>query len=122
MITYRINGPLLEVTGVGVYTTEDVDAMYVAAKNDPALPIPTLLLVDIRESEMVHTFSDVRDRLRVLEKHLGLIMAPYIAFVVSGVARDRLAQLYKARAAAAAEVQVEIFNDPEAAREWLLSR
>jgi len=38
MITYTINGPILEVRGVGVYSTEDVAAMYLTAMRDPLLP------------------------------------------------------------------------------------
>src|SRR5258706_1963565 len=115
MITYAINGPILEVQGVGVYATEDVAAMYLAAKRDPLLPIPTLLLADIRESAMAHSFSDVRDRLLIIEKELGFIMAPFMAIVVSGVARDRLAQLYQSRAAETGGFQIEIFTDLQAA-------
>ncbi len=122
MITYTINGPILEIKGIGVYSTQDVAAMYLAAKNDPLLPIPTLLLADIRESTMVHSFSDVRDRLLIIEKQLGLIMAPFMAIVVSGVARDRLAQLYQSRAAETGQVQIEIFTNLNVARDWLLSR
>jgi hypothetical protein len=46
-------------------------------------------------------------------------MAPVIAFVVRGVARDRLAHIYQALAESTSGIHIEVFTDPEAARDWL---
>ena len=122
MLTYSISGPILELKGVGVYATEDVAAVLTAAKNDPHFPTPTRLLIDIRESEISHSFADVRARLTLIEEQLGRSMVPFVAFVVVGVARDRLAQIYQTRAKETSAFHIEVFTDPGEARAWLVSQ
>jgi hypothetical protein len=47
-------------------------------------------------------------------------MAPAVAFVVRGVARDRLAHIYRARAEDAGHgFRIEVFDEAQAARAWL---
>jgi hypothetical protein len=120
MVSYVINGSILEVTGEGEYGTGEITAVLIAAKNDPRRPSPTFLLIDIRESESNPSIGDVQARLAVVQQQLGATMAPTVAFVVRGVARDRLAQIYQARAQEAGNVfRIEVFTDPEGARTWL---
>jgi hypothetical protein len=120
MVSYVINGAILEITGEGEYGTGEITAVLIAAKNDPRRPSPTFLLVDIRESESNPSIGDVQARLAVVQQQLGASMAPTVAFVVRGVARDRLAQIYQARAQEAGNVfRIEVFTDPETARAWL---
>jgi hypothetical protein len=120
MVSYVINGAILEITGEGEYGTGEITAVLIAAKNDPRRPSPTFLLVDIRESESNPSIGDVQARLAVVQQQLGASMAPTVAFVVRGVARDRRAQIYQARAQEAGNVfRIEVFTDPETARAWL---
>jgi hypothetical protein len=120
MVSYVINGAILEITGEGEYGTGEITAVLIAAKNDPRRPSPTFLLVDIRESESNPSIGDVQARLAVVQQQLGASMAPTVAFVVRGVARDRLAQIYQARAQESGNMfRIEVFTDPETARAWL---
>jgi hypothetical protein len=120
MVSYVINGPILELRGEGEYGTGEITAVLIAARNDPRRSTPTFLLVDIRESESSPSIGDVQMRLAVVQQQLGATMAPAVAFVVRGVARDRLAQLYRARAEDAGNpFRIEVFTDPEEARAWL---
>ena len=57
-VTYAIQGPIVEVTGEGAYTTTDIAGMLNTAQQNPAWPSPALLLVDIRRSQITHTFQD----------------------------------------------------------------
>ena len=120
MVSYVINGPILEVRGEGEYGTGEITAVLIAARNDPRRTTPTHLLIDIRESESNPSIGDVQARLAVVQQQLGASMAPAVAFVVTGVARDRLAQIYQRRAQDAGNTfRIEVFTDPEAARTWL---
>ena len=120
MVSYLINGPILEIRGEGEYGTGEITAVLIAAKNDPRRMSPTFLLIDIRESESSPSIGDVQARLAVVQQQLGASMAPAIAFVVRGVARERLANIYQARAREGdGGFQIEVFSDPEAARAWL---
>jgi|KBSMisStaDraftv2_1062788.scaffolds.fasta_scaffold06463_2 hypothetical protein len=120
MVSYVINGSILEITGEGEYGTGEITAVLIAAKNDPRRPSPTFLLVDIRESESNPSIGDVQTRLAVVQQQLGGTMAPTVAFVVRGLARDRLAQIYQARAQETGNIfRIEVFTDPETARAWL---
>ena len=120
MVSYVINGAILEITGEGEYGTGEITAVLIAAKNDPRRPSPTFLLVDIRESESNPSIGDVQTRLAVVQQQLGGTMAPTVAFVVRGLARDRLAQIYQARAQETGNIfRIEVFTDPETARAWL---
>ena len=120
MVSYVINGPILEIRGEGEYGTGEITAVLIAARNDPRRSTPTFLLIDIRESESSPSIGDVQARLAVVQQQLGATMAPAIAFVVQGVARDRLAQIYQARAEdAGSGFRIEVFTEPQAARAWL---
>ena len=120
MVSYTINGPILELRGEGEYGTGEITAVLIAAKNDPRRSTPTYLLVDIRESESTPSIGDVQARHAVVQQQLGASMAPAIAFVVRGVARDRLAQIYQARSEDAGNgLRIEVFTDPQEARVWL---
>ena len=120
MVSYLINGSILEVRGEGEYGTGEITAVLIAAKNDPRRASPTFLLIDIRESETSPSTGDVRARLAVVQQQLGATMAPAVAFVARGAARDRLAHLYQARAEdEGSSFRIEVFTDPEAARAWL---
>ena len=120
MVSYVINGSILEITGEGEYGTGEITAVLIAAKNDPRRPSPTFLLVDIRESESNPSIGDVQTRLAVVQQQLGGTMAPTVAFVVRGLARDRLAQIYQAWAQETGNIfRIEVFTDPETARAWL---
>ena len=119
-MSYVINGPILEIRGEGEYGTGEITAVLIAARNDPRRTTPTHLLIDIRESESNPSIGDVQARLAVVQQQLGASMAPAVAFVVTGVARDRLAQIYQRRAQDAGNTfRIEVFTDPEAARTWL---
>jgi hypothetical protein len=123
MVSYVINGPILEIRGEGEYGTGEITAVLIAAKRDPRRSTPTYLLIDIRESESSPSIGDVQSRLAVVQQQLGATMAPAIAFVVRGVARDRLAQIYRARAEEAGNgFRIEVFTDPQAARAWLAAQ
>jgi hypothetical protein len=123
MVSYVINGPILEIRGEGEYGTGEITAVLIAAKRDPRRTTPTYLLVDIRESDSSPSIGDVQSRLAVVQQQLGATMAPAIAFVVRGVARDRLAQIYRARAEEAGNgFRIEVFTDPQAARAWLAAQ
>ena len=120
MVSYVINGPILEVRGEGEYGTGEITAVLIAAKRDPRRTTPTYLLIDIRESESNPSYGDVQARLAVVQQQLGASMAPVIAFVVRGVARERLAHIYQAKAKdAGGAFRIEVFTDPQAARDWL---
>jgi hypothetical protein len=120
MVSYLINGAILEVRGEGEYGTGEITSVLIAAKNDPRRPSPTFLLVDIRESESNPSIGDVQARLAVIQQQLGATMAPVVAFVVRGIARDRLAKIYQARAEDAGNIfRIEVFTDPQVARDWL---
>jgi hypothetical protein len=120
MVTYVINGPILEIRGEGEYGTGEITAVLIAAKNDPRRRTPTFLLVDIRESQTSPTVSDIEMRIAVLRQQLGDSMAPALAFVVRGVARDRIAHIYQARVEdAGSTTGIEVFTEPETARAWL---
>lgn len=123
MVSYEINGSILEVRGEGEYGTGEITAVLIAAKNDPRRSTPTYLLVDIRESESSPSVGDVQARLAVVRQQLGETMAPAIAFVVRGVGRERLANIYQTRAEDARNgFHIEVFTDPQAARAWLKER
>lgn len=120
MVSYVINGSILEVRGEGEYGTGEITRVLIAARNDPRRPTPTYLLVDIRESESSPSIGDVQARLAVVQQQLGETMAPVVAFVARGVARERLADIYQARAREGESgFRIEVFPDPEAARAWL---
>ena len=120
MVSYVINGPILELTGEGEYGTGEITGVLIAARNDPRRVSPTFLLIDIRESGSSPSIGDVQARLAVLRQQFGETMAPALAFVVRGVGRERLAHIYQARAKDIGEgLQIEVFTDPEAARAWL---
>ena len=120
MVSYVINGSILEIRGEGEYGTGEITAVLIAARNDPRRTTPTYLLIDIRESESSPSIGDVQARLAVVQQQLGETMAPALAFVVRGVARERLANIYQARAREGdVGFQIEVFPDPEAARAWL---
>ena len=120
MVSYAINGSILEVRGEGEYGTGEITAVLIAARNDRRRTTPTYLLVDIRESESSPTVGDIQARLAVVQQQLGETMAPAIAFVVRGVARERLANIYQERAEEAGEgFRIQVFTEPEAARAWL---
>ena len=113
-VTYAIQGPIVEVTGEGAYTTADIAETLATAHRDPAWPSPALFLVDIRQSQITHTFQDIAAKLSLLQT-----VSPRVAFVVAGAAREYLAQIYRSRAEATGEIQVEVFSDAETARAWL---
>jgi len=120
MVSYVINGSILEVRGEGEYGTGEITRVLIAAKNDPRRLTPAFPLVDIRESETSPSVADVQARVAVVKQQLGETMAPAIAFVVRGLARDRIAQIYQARADdAGTGFRIEVFTDPDAARAWL---
>jgi hypothetical protein len=120
MVSYVISGSILEVRGEGEYGTGEITAVLIAARNDPRRSTPTFLLIDIRESESHPSIGDVQARLAVVQQQLGASMAPAVAFVVRGVARERLAQVYQARAEDVGNTfRIEVFTDPQAARAWL---
>lgn len=120
MVSYVINGPIVEIRGEGEYGTGEITAVLIAAKNDRRRITPTFLLVDIRESETSPSAADVEMRIAVLRQQLGDSMAPALAFVVRGVAKDRIAPLYRSRAEdAGSAIRIEVFTEPEAARVWL---
>jgi len=120
MVSYEIHGSILEVRGEGEYGTGEITAVLIAARNDPKRTTPTFLLVDIRESESSPSIGDVQARLAVLQQQLGASLAPVVAFVVRGVGRDRLAQIYRARAEDdGTAFRIQVFTDPQAARAWL---
>src|SRR5436190_14164077 len=117
MVSYVINGPILEIRGEGEYGTGEITRVLIAAKHDPRRTTPTYLLVDIRESESSPSVGDVQSRLAVLQQQLGETLAPAIAFVVRGIAREKLAQIYQKRAEDnGSAFRIEVFTDPEAAR------
>jgi hypothetical protein len=101
---------------IGRDATAEVEAVLVAASRDPQLPKPTLLLIDTRDSEMTHSFTDVSKRLSLIRQHTR---APFVAFVVSGVARERLAQIYRRRGEVMG-THIEVFPDLQGARAWLV--
>jgi hypothetical protein len=120
MVSYVINGSILEIRGDGEYGTGEITRVLIAARNDPRRPTPTYLLVDIRESDSSPSVGDVQTRLAVVQQQLGESMAPAIAFVTRGMARERLANIYQARAREGAKgFRIEVFPDPDAARAWL---
>jgi hypothetical protein len=120
MVSYAINGSILEVRGEGEYGTGEITAVLIKARNDPRRTTPTYLLVDIRESESSPTVGDVQARLAVVQQQLGASMAPAVAFVARGVARERLAHTYQARAEDAGNgFRIEVFTEPASARAWL---
>ena len=123
MVSYVINGSILEVRGEGEYGTGEITAVLIAAKNDPRRATPTFLLIDIRESESSPSIGDVQARLAVVQQQLGATMAPAVAFVVRGIARDRLAQIYQARAEEdGTSFRIQVFTEPQAARAWLAAQ
>ncbi len=123
MVSYEIRGSILEVKGEGEYGTGEITAVLIAAKNDPRRLTPTFLLIDIRESESSPSIGDVQARLAVVQQQLGATMAPAVAFVVRGVARDRLAQIYQARAEEdGTSFRIQVFTEPQAARAWLAAQ
>jgi hypothetical protein len=120
MVSYVINGSILEIRGEGEYGTGEITRVLIAAKHDPRRSTPTYLLIDIRESESSPSIGDVKARLAVVQQQLGQSMAPALAFVVRGVARERLANIYQAHARERGNgFQIEVFPDPETARTWL---
>jgi hypothetical protein len=120
MVSYEINGSILEIRGEGEYGTGEITRVLIAARNDPRRIKPTYLLVDIRESESSPSPADVQARLAVVQQQLRDTMAPALAFVVRGLAHDRIAQIYQTRAQdAGTGFRVEVFTDPDAARAWL---
>jgi hypothetical protein len=123
MVSYEIRGSILEIKGEGEYGTGEITAVLIAAKNDPRRSTPTFLLIDIRESESSPSIGDVQARLAVVQQQLGATMAPAVAFVVRGVARDRLAQIYQARAEEdGTSFRIQVFTEPQAARAWLAAQ
>jgi hypothetical protein len=92
--------------------TRDVEAVLVAATRDLQLPKPTLLLIDIRDSSV----ADIRERLTLIQQRT---MARFVAFVVPGMARDRLAQIYRTQGEAI-RTHIEVFPDAQSARAWLV--
>jgi hypothetical protein len=115
-VTFHINGPILEVTGHGAYTTEQIAAAVQAAKQHPGFRSPALLLIDIRDSQIHYSFEDVRAWLALLQEQLAPVR---IAFGVAGEAREHLARIYQSRAVEMTSVPVEVFTDLDAARGWL---
>src|SRR6476659_1163819 len=120
MVSYVINGSILEIRGEGEYGTGEITRVLIAAKHDPRRSTPTCLLIDIRDSGSSPSIADVKARLAVFQQQLGESMAPAVAFVVRGVARERLANIYQAYARERGDgLQIEVFPDPETARTWL---
>ena len=115
-VTFRVDGQILEFTGHGAYTTEQIAAAVQAAKEHPEYPSPVRLLIDIRDSQMDRSVEDVRARLALAEKHLDPVR---IAFVAAGETRERLVRMYRTRIADTTRVPIAIFSDVAAARAWL---
>src|SRR3954467_569456 len=97
MVSYVINGSILEIRGEGEYGTGEITRVLIAAKHDPRRSSPTYLLVDIRESESSPSIADMQARVAVVQQQLGESMAPAIAFVARGGGRGRLPKNNSAR-------------------------
>jgi hypothetical protein len=117
MVTYAIDGSILEIMAEGAYTTEDIASTFAEAKSDPRLPAsPRLLLIDFHQSQASPSFMDLRSRWGLIQQ----LEPRRVAFVVATVAQDRLGQLYRGHATEAGGAPpIEVFTDLEAAREWL---
>jgi hypothetical protein len=116
MLTYAIDGPILEVKGDIIDGTRDVEAVLVNASCDPRLPHPTLVLIDMRTSLVTHSFVEVTERLSLIRQHTR---APFVALVVDGRGRHRLAHMYRTRGAALGS-RIEVFSDIKSAQAWLV--
>ena len=116
MLTYRIDGPIVEVTGDGKYVTPEVETVIDAAATDPDCPQSPLLLIDIRNSQMAHSMADMSEGFVLMPQRLK---AQLVAFVAEGPARDRLAQVYRARGETMG-IHIEVFPDVQSARAWLV--
>jgi hypothetical protein len=122
MVSYVINGSILELHGEGEYGTGEITALLIRAKNDSRRLSPTLLLIDIRDSTSNPSYGDIQARLAIVQQQLGPTMAPAVAFVVRGNAGERLAQIYQRAANETGGIRIEVFTDPQSARDWLQGR
>src|SRR5258707_8998765 len=71
MVGYRMAGPILMISGSGLYKPEEWDAMFDQVANDPAVPQSALLLLDVRASKIELSSLAVKERTENLRAKLG---------------------------------------------------
>jgi hypothetical protein len=118
IVTYAIDGPIVEVTAQGAYTTEEIASTFAAVKADSRLPARPLLLIGFHESQADPSYADFRSRWTLIQD----LEPRRIAFVVAAVAQERLAHLYQGHGAEIGGAPpIAVFVELQAAREWLKS-
>lgn len=118
-VTFHFDEGIIVIVAVGEYPPEALMEAVQAAVNKFAQSGRVPLMFDQRQSTSLATRSteDLR-RLAAFGDHLTEFMGPRIAFVVEGILEfglNRLTSAYMDE-----NFETNIFQDPDAARRWLL--
>lgn len=120
MLDYRIEaGRIVAVTATGQITLDEIDAFWRRLAEDPDFRPSQHLLVDIRETSLSELAPDT---MRAIASRSVLADAARRAYVVS----DDLQMVMAKMLATFVEIahpgrQLQLFQDPEQARTWLLT-
>ena len=120
MISYRIEGPFLQITAAGSYSVEDIRRTFEAAANDARLPLRALLLVDLRDTASTLNLSELSERVALFGPIIPKI-APFCAIVAADPERQHFSRHVQLTTAASFALNVATFSTLEDARAWLLA-
>jgi len=118
-VSYSIHGSLLKLELVGQYEPDDVINTFVGAMNDPAVPTPVALLLDVRKS-LTLANAAIADIRRVAE-YVGPFadrVGGRVAVVASSDVHFGLSRLGSVYSESVG-VEAQVFRDVESAVAWL---
>jgi len=119
-LTYRIHGQNLIFTAEGDYASREIEAVLTAALDDPDVPNPTRLVVDLRKSSSRPGGDKVAEGVLALEHILPRVQA--CAFVVSEPADFARVRTYRVRTDRGLGPLIQPSWDLPGAEAWLRLR
>jgi hypothetical protein len=117
--SYSIRGRVVTVHSPVTPALEGARDVFIAMRDDPAVPMGALLLVDARESDVSLDPALVRNRVELMWSMLGKKFAPFIAMVPRSAATGLTAHRVQMDALVYAGIQIGIFGAVDEARQWL---
>jgi hypothetical protein len=117
VLSYRINGPFVEIDLGDEYTPTEFQNLFRAIREDPGFPPEPLLVLDARARMSSPPAHELQSRLAALREFLNTGPAPVMAIVVSSVLG---ASVHVAHHEAVDKgIRIGFFPDLEGARRWL---
>jgi hypothetical protein len=121
MVDYSIEGGIVTLKSVGDHTLADVMAALARALSDPHLPTGAALLIDVCKSDHVPTQEQIIGFAGFLKATHELIPGRCAVLACDVLRRGLAFELSGWAAARGVQVRVFKLDEPEPAREWLLS-